>query len=345
MIEKPLQKVLLICKGSLKDGIGHVTRCRTVAESFREVAAIKMLIIGEPFINNLMGSSSLDYIILNDESEVIINIDQFKPDIVIFDLLYMSDEVFDHISTNTALTISLSPIFNNLSHVDAIFNRTKYMGFDWPTSPEKFCGLKYSIISNHVHRIPESLYRYTLQQDKLAVAISMGGTDAPNKTLKILSTLKEFPHSLLIWAILGEGYSHSYVNLVDCINDSKHEIILTKTNDSMWRILSNCALLILAGGTTTYEAAFAGLPTINILDDSKQFYLIRELVEAQVCRSVENALPNNLSAIKHELFDLYFDRKALIDMHYRTEELLDKQGASRIVNKILVLYSNKISNI
>jgi len=45
--------------------------------------------------------------------------------------------------------------------------------------------------------------------------------------------------------------------------------------------------------------------------------------------------------INHELFDLYFDRKALIDMHSKTEELLDKQGASRIVNKILVLYNQK----
>ena len=36
--------------------------------------------------------------------------------------------------------------------------------------------------------------------------------------------------------------------------------ILAKTNRSMWRVLGNCSLAILAGGVTSYEAAFAGCP-------------------------------------------------------------------------------------
>lgn len=347
MISLPYPKVLFLCRGSLKDGIGHVTRTRALAEEFMETAAIKVVVIGEPYIKNILSNYHFDYVIIENENNIMHHVEHFNPDIVIFDLLSMDSTIFKQVSKTVILTVSISPIFDHLQDVDLVFHRTRCVGPRWPTSSLKYCSLSYAIIGKHTRRIPDNFYRHTIQQNNLSIAISMGGTDAPNKTLKVIESLKKFTRPLLIWAILGEGYTHSYNELVGSIQDSQHEIILTKANNSMWRILNNCALLILSGGTTTYEASYAGIPTINILEKVENTFLIRELVESGVCVLLEYNNGDYSKKLNELLLHFYENRSELLKMHNSSVDLLDKNGASRIMNVVLSHFNNSgtVNNI
>jgi spore coat polysaccharide biosynthesis predicted glycosyltransferase SpsG len=268
-------------------------RSRTVAQAMQASgASTRMVIIGDSYVDNLMVGRGLDYRIVKSESEAVAICHEYTPQVVVFDLLRFTEAHFREVA-GTAMTVSLSPVFNLLSQVDLIFHRTHYLGDAWPRgegAPITRCGLEYAVINQNCRKIPDGLYQRQLEFKELAVAVSMGGTDAANKTLQVLDTIKKIPHPLLVWVILGEGYGHSYQELVDSMRGEAHEIILVKTNDSLWRILSTCSLAILSGGTTAYEAAYAGLPAINLIESEKRAFLIQELVDKGVGICAESQL-------------------------------------------------------
>jgi spore coat polysaccharide biosynthesis predicted glycosyltransferase SpsG len=333
-------KVLFICRGSTYDGIGHVTRSRAVARAMCKIASVKMLIIGDSFVEAFLADSGIEFIIVSLENEVKYRVQDIMPDIVIFDLTYFNEKDFEEIA-QSRFTISLSPIFNCFGGIDLLFQRTTALNKSKPSiqiNPLIKSGLKYAVIGENCRKIREKIYWKNIKNETLSIAISMGGTDAANKTLQIIKKIKEIPEKLLIWVMLGEGYGHSYQDLVDCIRGSKHEIILAKTNDSMWRILNTCSLVILAGGITTYEAVFSGLPSINTLETEKHYFLIKELVEKGVCLCAGQTFNRSLAKIPKMIKHLIVNRNELFTMHIKCKGLIDGLGVKRIVDEIEMYY-------
>jgi len=333
-------KVLFICRGSVGDGMGHFFLSRSVAAAMKDFAHVRMVVIGDEYVENLLVGEQIDYTIIADDRQIGGIFHSFAPEIVIFDLTYFDEGSFRTVSKSN-LTISLSPIFNLFSEVDLVFHRTSIRDKSWSSCGEKpviKAGLKYAIVSEHCSKIDEDAYWQNLKHERLAIAISMGGTDAANKALQVLDTVKAVQGKLLIWVLLGEGYSHSYQNLVDCMRDSRHEIILAKTNESMWRILSTCSLAVLAGGTTTYESAYAGLPSINTLESEDRYFLIQELVEKGVCLCAGHTFEESIKALNPLISHLNQNRHELYSMLLKSKDLIDNQGAKRIIDETLKYY-------
>jgi spore coat polysaccharide biosynthesis predicted glycosyltransferase SpsG len=164
----------------------------------------------------------------------------------------------------------------------------------------------------------------------------MGGGDANNKTLELLKGLTHCNVPATFWVMLGEGYKHSLDELTDQIRkDAKHEIILAKTNSSMWHILANCVLAILPGGITSFEAVRAGLPSINFFDTPEQEYLIKEICENNAAFNFGKYSTQTINEISLFIEQLYYNRKTLLKMHVDSKGLIDGNGAIRIIEDII----------
>lgn len=341
---KPFHRVLFICRGSVQDGVGHVIRTRTVAHAMKQAAIVRVVAIGDQNANNLLQRHGLDYVVVKDDAEAMAVYDAYGPDLVVFDLMRFDETAFNLIQSRHT-TASLSPIFNCIDRVDVLFHRSKVMDESWRfdgATPHIYADMKYTVVGERCQRIPSRVYQYYLQEDSPAVAVSMGGTDAANKTLRVLEELSHYHQRLLIWVLLGEGYAHSYEALVDAIRQSEHEIILAKTNDSVWRILSTCSLAILAAGTMTYEAVYAGLPSINLLSTPQHYFLIQELVDEGVSVCAGTTFDVALQNLNQTLLALNNDRQRLIEMHRRAQQLVDEQGAQRIVEGLLEIHEQRL---
>jgi spore coat polysaccharide biosynthesis predicted glycosyltransferase SpsG len=333
-------RILFVCRGSALDGLGHVIRSRTLATAMSRFNTVKMAIVGSSYVETLLTNKEIDYRILNSDSEVIDAFPGFDPQVVVLDLLSINFSCFMNLKRRS-VTVSLSPICNCLQHVDMIFHRTTVLDTDWQfweAGPVIRAGLRYAIIGEHCRRIPTRVYKANLSRRGLSVAVSMGGTDAANKTLTALDVIKKVNERMLLWVFLGEGYAHSFEDLVRCMRGSKHEIILAKTNDSMWRILSTCSLLVVAGGTTTYEAAYAGLPTVNTLETADHFFLIRELVEKRSCLCAGETFAASLANLEAIISDLSGNRRELLRMHENSKRLIDGLAIKRITRDIKDMY-------
>jgi spore coat polysaccharide biosynthesis predicted glycosyltransferase SpsG len=332
-------RILFVCRGSTKDGLGHVMRSRAVAAVATRQMSVRMAVIGEPYVQSLLNDSGLDFEIFQNEESVLNLIKEFTPEIIVCDALKIPDSIVKVAKQEGQLLVGLSPVCDKLDAMDLLFHRTIYAGkwnFNCQTAPRIYAGLEYTVVRENCLQISEETYRQSLQQNPLAICVSMGGADAENKTLQTLRALRRINSPLLIWTFLGEGYAHSYEKLVQCVQqDHRHEIILAKTNNSMWRVMKTCSLALLAGGTVTYEAVFAGLPSINLFDSANHMFLIRELVEKEIALSAGFPLQDALDVAMANVSYLEKNRDQLLKMHQKTRGLIDNLGCQRMVDEMV----------
>ena len=330
-------KVVIICKASPTTGFGHLIRSRTLANAIyddRRISDLHFIAIGSKHISNLLPADKYTVDTYNDAAEVQL---QANYDLAFFDCLSIEQEILQAIKSRCNTLVSLSPIFSEMDQMDLFFNRTKNTSESIMKLPiEKHLGLEYTLIQESCQKIPTAVYENNLDQDRLPIAISMGGGDAPNKTLRFLRSLKNCDVPVTFWVMLGEGYGHSYDELIEVVKgNTKHEIILAKTNQSMWQILRNCVLAILPGGITTYEAVYAGLPAINILDDASSYFLIEELENEKACFYGGALSDQTLDNLNKTLSHLYNNRLELINMHLKAKHLIKGRGGKEILDVCL----------
>jgi spore coat polysaccharide biosynthesis predicted glycosyltransferase SpsG len=330
--------ITLVCKGGVNTGLGHLHRTISFIGDAKQFANFTIIAILDRGLEILFkGIEGVNFI----HSEVnlkkaLLNISN-NAECCIIDCVELDTDNQQFLRSRFKKIISLSPVFNNYEMVDVLF--TRFTEHNYPKNVQVFSGLQYSIFNTHCRQILNDEYERTISEKPLTIAISMGGVDAPNKTLKILEVLAQLKIDLTIWVLLGEGYSHSYQSLVDAIGkDSNHEIVLAKTNRSMWKILSHCSLAIFAGGLTTFEAIYAGLPTVNIFEkEIHQSIISKEIIEKKVSMNIGVFNDASLELLKQQLLLYYNDRSLLLKMRHNTKGLLDKRGAERTIEKILQL--------
>ncbi len=327
-------KVLFLCKASTETGLGHLIRSRSLAIKFhqnlRHVGEVKFIGIGtRKIIGRLLGQSTFETDIVDNEQQIQL---EKLYDIIFFDMLTIEEKAVNYLKQYGKFLVSISPIFNCMKEMDLLFHRSKHINLSEGNVPKKIlASLKYAVIQENCSRISTARYEENLENQNFPIAISMGGGDAANKTLTLLKSLKNCKIPATFWVMLGEGYQYSYDSLINEIGkDSQHEIILAKTNKSMWEILKNCVFAILPGGITTYEAAYAGLPTINFSENPGKEFIIRELLEEQVCLLAGDLTSENLNNLNDQLKTLYNDRVELMKMHLNSKKVLDGKGADRI---------------
>jgi len=325
-------KILFICKASIKEGLGHFIRTVTLSDYISEERTeidLELILISDQVYSNKLTNKKYSTTVISSENDLSLS---SSFDIIVLDMLTISNGLFAQLKSKCNKIISISPIFNQMSNCDMLISRTKYISQTLPKSVKLRCGLEYSIIRSDCEKISSDIFKVNIDRAYTNVAISMGGTDPENMTLKYLDELSKTNKKVVFWVLLGEGYEHNYKSLSDIIKKRiNHEIILARTNKNMWHILSNCSIAVLKGGLTSYEAAYSGLPAINVFENGNRSYLVQELLENRLC------LPNaeNVEQIL-TLFDSHLENKnKLMEIHKRSQNTFTDSPVSNVIDAII----------
>lgn len=326
-------KLQIVCRGSTKEGLGHLLRTRTFAREAATAHDVEVVAIVEPELESVLAGLDVPVRPVRCDAEALVCLHAFGPDALVFDTTHFDPTLFEEAASSGFLLGSISPVFGQLDRMDIVFTRTRRnppMG-----AARVFGGLQYAIFNDHCQAIDDASYERNLARAELPVGVCMGGADAANKTLAVLQALAALDEPTTVWVLLGEGYAHSYNQLVDAVRgDLRHEIILAKANRSMWRILGNCAVGIMAGGLTTIEAVHAGLPTINLFDRPEHAGMLTELFEAGVCVNGGLFRGQSLQPAVRTLRRLAAQREELRTMRERTRGLVDRLGPQRVLREL-----------
>jgi spore coat polysaccharide biosynthesis predicted glycosyltransferase SpsG len=327
--------IALIVTGGTNLGYGHITRSLTFYKNAPRGISVYLFPVVESCDYRLFPREK-NILFTKSFPDLISKISEISPEFIIWDTIDFDEDTFFKLKKICNKHVSISPAFKYMNQMDMVFSRNIEQRRE--KNVKYYLGMEYAIFNDACKFIPDEIYIKNLAKENLIIGISMGGGDAPNKTLKILEVISELNFPLTIWVLLGEGYNHSYQSLVDVINrNNRHEIILAKTNRSMWEILSNCNVAILAGGLMLVESVYAGLPSINIFEkewhektagstffDKKAAISVGHINDDKALKR----LNDNLTCIHNK-------KSILLSMRENSKGIVDKSASMRIYNILL----------
>lgn len=330
-------KFVVVCKGSVDVGLGHLFRAKTFAKFLKQEGYdFTLIAITDKYVRNVLNGLHNDTHFVSHDTEAAEYILKNSFDVVVFDSISFAKEYILSIKKKVKHVASISPVFDSMKYVDSLFTRLN--NFDSTKSSfTVYSGLEYIILNDTVKPISNNQYEENMNNEPFSVGITMGGADSSNNTKKVIKALNSVRHPLTIWTLLGEGYNHSYTELAEIIKkDKKHEVILARTNQNMWKLLGNCTLAITSGGLTYNEAVYAGLPVINLFESSEHAKRIPDIFTIDEIGFNMGAITDeNLNKTVSLINNLINEPESLFNMRRRMKGKIDGKAPDRIIKAIV----------
>ena len=330
-------------------GIGHMMRCLTLAQELKNNFD-KIIFLTQKDSGNFIGT------IMKNEFEVIFIPTTNNDPNIIKNLITAYSEnknflLIDHYDIGSNFESSLKNIFERIFVIDDLANRKHDCDLlidqnyyrDLNQRYEKLIqngtitllGPKYAIIRPEFRKINKKTIKKNSQIKKILV--SFGGSDPTNECKKVLDALCSIENSKFEIIVAAGIYNHKFEQLKK-LYEKYSNIKIYRHVDELSRLMVNSDLFIGAGGTTTWERFYMGLPSIvTIISDDQ-----KESIEflSDMGHVINLGLAKNVTS-KTYVQTLQKPNSDLIyNMSLHNQKLVDGNGSNRIKKQIIELIND-----
>lgn len=190
-------------------------------------------------------------------------------------------------------------------------------------------GSEFALVSPEFKDIRDKLDKEKDVEKNKNILVSMGGIDSSNVTIKVLEKLAEIKgRQLYITVLLGERSPH-YKNIKEFCS-SRHNFTHVPFSDEMADLMSTHHIAIGAPGSSTWERACVGLPSILIPIADNQKFIAKNISQTgAVCLL-------NISDIEEKFHDLLSSIFENWDsFHQASLRLCDGKGLARVCHHLI----------
>jgi len=254
-------KVFIITEGGKNTGFGHITRCLSLYQAFKERGILPEFIInGDNNIEYLL--KDVNYQIFNwlDEKSKLFEmikdadiaiIDSYLVDVLFYNTLSDLVKLPVYLDDNKRLDYSKGIVLNGNIHAETL-NYPKKDGIIY------LLGTKYTPLRKEFWEVPEKKIKEKVE----SIMITFGGDDAKNMTPKILAFLNDNYPNLIKNVIIGRAFQN--IDEIKKCADKKTNLIYYPDAEKMKEIMLESDIAISACGQTLNELASVGVPIIGV---------------------------------------------------------------------------------
>ncbi|MFJ7735967.1 UDP-2,4-diacetamido-2,4,6-trideoxy-beta-L-altropyranose hydrolase [Lysinibacillus sp. NPDC097287] len=247
-----MRKVIIRADASVEIGSGHIIRCLTVAKNLRDNGCdVKFWM--EPLQGNLIDYVAAEgfYNIVEAEQANLYIIDHYK-----------IDENWERdIRAFTTNIMIIDDLANRPHDCDLLLDQNVVANFKKrynglvPTHCVKLLGPKYLMMRDEFIEARANIRERNKQVERLLVF--MGGSDPTNETMKVLEALTSFKFEHIDVVV---GISNVYKEQIEetCAQRGYH---FHCQINYMARLMKEADFALGAGGATTWERCYVGLPS------------------------------------------------------------------------------------
>ena len=166
------------------------------------------------------------------------------------------------------------------------------------------------------------------------VLVTLGGSDPDNVTLKVIQSLQQVKvDDLEVVVVVGASNPH-YEELQSAVRDSHLAIHLESNVTNMPELMAWADVAVSAGGSTSWELAFMGLPNLVLIlaDNQRPIAERLDTMGGAVNLGWHASLPS--AKIARAVTQLLVTAKQREEMARRGRELVDGKGATRVLTHI-----------
>ncbi len=332
----PTPKVLFLTEGSKEIGFGHITRCLSLAQAFKEKADIEsyFVIDGDEVAFNFFSSSGFGFQIADWKPRVETFLKNFP--IVVVDSYKAPLSVYEKISQHAKVKLFIDD-YHRLDYPDGlILNFTVRAKEFFPSLAEKYpnslLGEKYHLLRKPFWEVEEKIINPNVE----TVLITFGGDDFRNMTPKVLKLVLNFlPEVKKIKTVIGGGFKNRDQIEEIASKNPKVELIFQANAQEMKQLMVEADLAISACGQTLYELARVGTPTVGIAVAQNQKFNVLGFTKAGFLKFAGWYNENDLEEkIKKALREIQ-NREIRQELSELGRKLIDGKGPQRIVKAVI----------
>jgi len=320
-------RTVIFTEGGKEIGLGHVTRCLSLAEAFKERGIDIALIIngGEEVLSVAPSAILLDW--LKDEKEAFSKFIN-DADYVVIDS-YLAPERYYFKAYRRAERCLFIDDFKRFDYPGGIVLNggisARKLGYQQKEGVKYLLGPEYAPLRKEFWNVEKKRIRRQIKR----VLVTFGMSDVRNMAVSVAESLDlEFPE-VEKYVILGLN-SKSYERLRSLENVRVFEGI---SAEEMKRLMLDCDVAISAGGQTTYELARVGLTSILIATADNQVPNCEGWQKTGFALYVGRWDKVDARCLL-ESFKLLENPKVRSRMSKKGRRTVDGQGARRVVNEI-----------
>jgi UDP-2,4-diacetamido-2,4,6-trideoxy-beta-L-altropyranose hydrolase len=340
--------VVIRADASSRIGYGHIMRCLTLADELKKHASYASFICKSEQ-GNLIGfiresgfkvyelPTELDPI---QDSEYTKNLLENKigyPDYLIVDHYGLDLSWEEHLKPDVGKIMVIDDLVNRKHSCDIILNQNygvKAQEYDGLIPPEckKLIGSSYVLLRDQFKEIRKEIPRHSGEVKK--VFIFFGGADLTNETKKAIEAMMLLNRST-ISLIVQIADSNPYQKEIAKLCASLPNAILYQQVYDIAPLMAEADLAIGAGGSNTWERCCLGLPSIVMILAENQRPIVEKLSREGIVVNLgwfREVTPSSIAAIMNNLIS---DRETLRSMSVKAMEIVDGEGANRVIEEIL----------
>jgi len=333
--------ILIRADGNPQIGIGHIMRCLSLADAFREQKIEIVFVIAEQYCQKLIENRGYVCIVLGTahnrmEEELPafqLILKQRQPVLVILDSYYVTLEYMRAIKNEAQLLYIDDQ--NSFDYPADIVINYELCASDalYPHGKKYLLGPQYAPLRTEF----QGLGLRTVRKRVEHILISTGGTDPYHIALRCLDYLKTYPSSITTTFHFILGIMNRDIPEIVKATAELDFVCIHYQETNMCSLMLQCDVAASAAGTTLYELCACGLPTVTYIlaDNQIQSAEIFQKVGLMPCvgdaRFDEKFIEKLFMKIQRLAEDIQEQKRVAYEM----QNLVDGNGAKRLVREVL----------
>lgn len=278
-----MKSIAIRADGSNSIGMGHIMRTLVLAKELAKNNRV-FYICKDSNDYNLGKQEIKKYfnIIEVNENNVINDMKDIKADVLITDSYDVNEKYFRNMKEYFEVSGYIDDMnLYDFSYVDFVVNQnygSENLKYKSSQDLRVLCGSKYTMLRSEF-RNKNKIY---INSEIKKIGITFGGTDPLSLTPLIMKYLIDTEYEI---HVVAKECFEKFTLIKNICRKYKNKFIL-HINPSMSEFLLNIDVLISAAGSTLYEAAALGVPTIAVVIADNQMNLERNMKKDGLIKSM-----------------------------------------------------------
>lgn len=339
-----MKNLLIRVNSTYEIGMGHFMRTLALAQKWHQYnGEIFFLINDNDILKEKIISQNMFFIVnpqisgsIEDSNFLIKQIDKYDISWVVVDGYMFKEDYFANLRKNNIKFLIFDDNGELNEYVSNIVLNQNLQGKkEWYLSKKEnytqlLIGTDYVVLRNEFLEFID--YKKPIKNIVKTILITLGGSDVNNYSLKILKILNKLNYlNFNVIVVIGPSNTHED-EIQKFSKVSKFNINILKNVSNMPELMKLADLAFSSGGSTVWELAFMGVPTIVGASSDVEEATLIGLNENNLFKTIGNLQYISENYLLNLLNDLIrnFDERS--KMSIEAQNFIDGLGYKRILN-------------
>lgn len=339
-------KIAIRCITETSKGFGNFNRSFTLSKTLKKFGLRPIFFINEnKVVIRELQKHRLEFVIIpksrnitNEANKIATLLKKLAIKHIVFDMREYGEKISKRFYKHGFVTILIDDAWVKNAYADIIVNGTPIKKYHSYHKINRNCklllGTKYWITDENFRKNRKKISEIYARK-KYHVAISMGGADFNNITKKIVKPLLKINH-IQFTIIVGPFYD-DLIALKKIIRNHTN-FTLVSSPQKIWKIFHKSDLIISAAGSTLFELATQGIPTLTVEAIKHQIPYAEFFASKGFSYNLGWWKNLNYDSLDKRIWEILNDVQTRKKMSLKGTKIFDGKGILRIANEIVNLY-------